>query len=123
MFILRSMRRTLVPIGVAALLAGCAPTPERPPDQGDRFTYRIANSPYAAAICIARNARARDGQTAEERTVGSSSTEVIVRSRGGEALAVARVDNDGTFSNVAVLVTPAVRAARESFARQLLQGC
>lgn len=110
-------------MGLAALLAACAPTPERPPDQGDRFTYRIANSPYAAAICIGRNARARDGQTAEERTVGSSSTEVIVRSRSGEALAVARVDHDGTFSNVAVLVTPAVRAARETFARQLLQGC
>lgn len=108
---------------LALLAAGCAPSPERPPDRGDRFTYRIAKSPYAAAICIARNARARAGQTAEERTAGESSTEVIVRGRGGETLATARVDNDGTFSNAAVLVTPAVRSDRQGFARQLMEGC
>lgn len=105
------------------LFAGCAPTPERPPDRGDRFTFRTAHTPYAAAICIARNARGRAETTAEERTVGSSSTEVIVRARGGEALAVARVDNDGTFSKASVLVTPAVRSDRDGFARQLMHGC
>ncbi len=121
------MRTSLAPIAAAGLLAllfsGCAPTPERAPDQGDRFTFRTAHTPYSAAICIARNARGRAGTTAEERTVGDSSTEVIVRVRGGEALAVARVDNDGTFSNASVLVTAAVRSDREAFARQLMQGC
>jgi len=115
--------RSLFAFCLVLLAAGCAPTPERPADRGEQFTYRIANSPYAAAICIARNARARAGNTAEERTVGASSTEVIVRGRGGETLATARVDNDGTFSSAAVLVTPAVRADREGFARQLMQGC
>lgn len=108
---------------LALLFSGCAPTPERAPDQGDRFTFRTAHTPYSAAICIARNARGRAGTTAEERTVGESSTEVIVRVRGGEALAVARVDNDGTFSNASILVTAAVRSDREAFARQLMQGC
>ena len=121
------MRSSLVLLAEAALLgllaAGCAPTPERPVDQGDRFTFRTAHTPYAAAICIARNARGRAGTRAEERTVGDSSTEVVVRASGGEALAVARVDNDGTFSKASVLVTQAVRAEREGFARQLMQGC
>ena len=121
------MRTSLASIAAAGLLAllaaGCAPTPERSADQGDRFTFRTAHSPYAAAICIARNARGGAGNTAQERTVGDSSTEVIVRARDGEALAVARVDNDGTFSNASVLVTSAVRSDRDGFARQLMQGC
>ena len=112
-------------IGIAFVLAAaaCAPTPERPADQGDRFTFRTAHTPYTAAICIARNMRGRSGMSAEERAVGGSSTEVIVRARGGEILAVARVDDDGTFSKSSVLVTPAVRSDRAGFARQLMNGC
>lgn len=105
------------------LLAACAPAPERPPEEGSRFVFRTANSPYAAAICIARNARRTAGWTAEERTVGTSSTEVIVRSAEGEALAVARVDDNGTFSRTAVLVTPAAPSAREALARGLVADC
>lgn len=117
------MRIWLIPMALPVLLAACAPTPERPPEQGDRFAFRTAHSPYAAAICIARNARGRSGTAAEERTVGDSSTEVVVRAQGGATLAVARIDNDGTFSKASVHVTPAVRADRAGFARQLMQGC
>jgi hypothetical protein len=106
----------------ALLAAACAPAPERA-DPGDRFAMRTAHTPYAAAICIARNARGGAGRTAEERTVGESSTEVVVRAGNGETLAIARIDNEGTFSRASVLVTPAVRADREGFARRLMAGC
>lgn len=111
--------------GFALVLAAvaCAPTPERAPDQGERFAFRTAHTPYTAAICIARNMRGRSGMSAEERTVGGSSTEVIVRGRDGEILALARVDDDGTFAKSLVLVTPAVRSDRAGFARQLMKGC
>ncbi len=107
---------------LALLAAACAPAPERP-DPGDRFTMRTALTPYAAAICIARNARGGAGTTAEERTVGKSSTEVVVRAGRGETLAVARIDHEGTFSSATIQVTPAVRADREGFARALMSGC
>lgn len=119
----RPLSRKLSGIVLALAVAACAPTPERPPDQGDRFAFRTAHTPYSAAICIARNMRGRSGMSAEERTVGGSSTEVVVRAQGGEILAVARVDDDGTFSRASVLVTPAVRSDRAGFARQLMQGC
>jgi hypothetical protein len=116
--------RTWMLAGLAVVLAAaCAPTRERIPDEGERYSFRTAHTPYAAAICIARNARARAGSSAEERTVGASSTEVIVRAGSGQTLAVARVDNEGTFSRASILVTPQVRSDREGFARQLMQGC
>lgn len=107
---------------LALLAAACAPAPERA-DPGDRFAMRTALTPYAAAICIARNARQGAGAVAEERTVGESSTEVVVRAAQGETLAVARVDHEGTFSRASVLVTPAVRGDRERFAHRLMSGC
>ena len=119
-----SLARFCTGLALTLAVAGCAPTPERAPDQGDRFEFRTAHTPYTAAICIARNMRGRSGMSAEERTVGtSSSTEVIVRAQGGETLAVARVDDNGAIARASVLVTPAVRSDRAGFARQLMSGC
>lgn len=107
-------------------LAGCAYKPAAPPqviEEGERFTFRTARTPYAAAICIARNAKGRPGNiAAEERLLGESSMEVVVRSRG-ETLAVAQVHNDGVFSAVSIWVSKMVRADREGFARQLMTDC
>ena len=49
------------------MLAGCVEQPERPADPGEQFAFRVARTPYAAAICIGRNAKARPGAAAEER--------------------------------------------------------
>jgi hypothetical protein len=117
----RSAFRCLALLGLLA--AACAPAPQRPSGEEAPFAFRTARTPYAAAICIARNARADAELRAEERTVGRSSTEVLVRDRGGETLAVARVDNDGVFSRVALRVTAAARGDRAAFARRLMAGC
>ncbi len=101
-------------------LAGFPAPLERPEAQPPQFSYRLAATPYTAAICIARNARAR-GAGAEERTHGDSGMEVIVRSTAGP-LATARIQRDGSFSNVSMVVTTLV-ADREAFARALMASC
>lgn len=118
------VRLLLAPFLVAAL-SGCAPTPERPVDPGERFAFRSARTPYSAAICIARNAKERPGVAAEERLLGERSMEVVVRSgsASGGTLAVAQIVRDGVFSSVSILVTALVRAEREGFARALVAGC
>ena len=105
--------------------AGCVQPPERPVDREERFAFRTARTPYAAAICIGRNAKGRSGVTAEERLLGETSMEVVVRSgsRSGDTLAVAQVIRDGSFSNVSILVTKLVRADGDGFARALMAGC
>lgn len=108
---------------VLVLLGACAPVAERPPEESMPHVLQTVRSPYAAAICIARNARRTAGWTAEERTVGTSSTEVIVRSADGGMLARARVDDNGTFSKTSVHVSPAVRSDHEAFARGLVHDC
>ncbi len=117
-----AMLTSLLILGVA----GCAAPPPAPPEvveEGERFTFRTARTPYAAAICIARNANGRSGNiAAEERLLGESSMEVVVRS-GRETLAVAQVHNDGVFSAVSIWVSRLVRADREGFARQLMADC
>ena len=116
--------RLLAPFLVLAL-SGCAPTPERPVDPGERFAFRTARTPYSAAICIARNAKGRPGVAAEERLLGETSMEVVVRSggRSGATLAVAQIIREGVFSSVSILVTALIRAEREGFARALVAGC
>lgn len=110
-------------LAMLVLLGACAPVSERPPDEGMLRVFRTVSSPYAAAICIARNARRTAGWTAVERTVGTSSTEVIVRGENGDTLAVARVDDNGAFSKTSVRVLPAVRSDREALARRLVHEC
>lgn len=108
-------------------IAGCVGVPEKP-DEGTRFQYSIPQTPYTAAICIARNARNRlPNVAAEERLLGESSMEVVVRTLGnpGGALAVAQIHHEraGSTVSISILVTPLVRRDREAFARQLIAGC
>lgn len=106
-------------------LSGCVQPPERPADEGERFAFRSALTPYTAAICIGRNAKGRSGVAGEERTLGQSGMEVVVRSQSGSGgtLAVAQILRDGIFSNVTVLVTKLIGADRGGFARALMAGC
>ncbi len=106
-------------------IAGCAQAPQERVE-GEQFTFKTARTPYTAAICIARNAKSRSGDiAAEERLLGESSMEVIVRSLGwtGGTLAVAQVHRDGVLSTVSIWVTNLIRADREGFARQLMTDC
>ena len=105
-----------------ALVTGCAPAPERPLDPGDRFAFQVARTPYSAAMCISKNARARPGAAAEERTLGESGMEVVVRG-SGVTLAVAQIQRAGTLSDVSVVVGGAVSGDRSAFARSLVSGC
>jgi hypothetical protein len=106
----------------ALLVAGCAPAPERPLDSGDQYAFRLARTPYSAAMCISKNARARGGVAAEERTSGESGMEVVVRG-SGTTLAVAKIVRAGTFSTADVLVGKSVSGDRAEFARSLVSGC
>ena len=121
-----SKRRARVLRSIALLsivtLAGCVEQPERPADPGEQYAFRMARTPYAAAICIGRNAKARPGAAAEERTLGESGMEVIVRASGA-VLAVAKILRDGTFSSVNILVTRLAGSDRSGFARALVAGC
>lgn len=121
------MRR--IAVVMTALLAlgitGCA-QPPKPPAKADRFDFKTPRTPYAAAICIARNARLRfPNVAADERLLGEASMEVVVRSSGNPqgTLAVTEIHNDGVLSRVTVLVMPAVRADHQDFARQLIGDC
>ena len=104
------------------MLAGCVEQPQRPADPGEQFAFRVARTPYAGAICIGRNAKARAGAAAEERTLGESGMEVIVRSSGA-VLADAKIRRDGTFSSVNIVVTRQAGSDRGGFARGLVAGC
>jgi hypothetical protein len=108
-------------LATALALAGCPAPLERPEEQPPQYSYRVASTPYAAAICIGRNAKAR-GQSAEERTYGESGMEVIVRG-SGTPLATARIVRDGTFSSVSMTVTPQAPGDRGAFSRALMAGC
>ena len=116
------------PIGALLVLglAGCAQTPEQAIEQGDRFNFTSAHTPYSAAICIGRNASARGGGvSAEERLLGESDMEVVVRDAPGtrgDTLAVAQIQRGNPMSTISVTVSRSVRD-REAFARQLMSGC
>jgi hypothetical protein len=104
------------------MLAGCVEQPERRVDPGEQFGFKVARTPYAAAICIGRNAKTRPGAVAEERTLGESGMEVIVRSSDA-VLADAKILRDGTFSSVNIVVTRQAGSDRSGFARALVAGC
>ena len=113
---------TLVMLG----LAGCAQTPEQAIDEGHRFNFTSALTPYSAAICIGRNVKTRGGAHAQERLLGEADMEVVVRDSpgtGGDTLAVVQIRRGNPISSVTVSVSPSVRGDRQSFARQLMAGC
>ena len=127
------MKRIAAMLAWALLLSlpACVEVPpERPekPDEGTRFDFNIPRTPYTAAICIARNARNRlPNVAAEERLLGESSMEVVVRMLDNPegTLAVAQIHHDraGSTVSISILVTPLVPRDREAFARQLVAGC
>lgn len=102
-------------------LAGCA-AQEQIPDAGDQYAFRVARTPYSAARCIGENAKTRAGAKGEERTLGESGMEVVVRGSGG-VLAIAKILRDGIFSSVNVLVTKLIGGDRAAYARSLVSGC
>ena len=118
------MNRIAAPLVALALLglAGCAQTPEQAIDQGDQYNFTSALSPYSAAICIARNVKARGSAAAEERLLGEADMEVVVRD-GGNTLAVAQIRRGYPLSSVTVSVTTSVRGDRKGYAQQLMAGC
>lgn len=110
---------------MAFLFAGCTQPPTQPIDDA-RFDFRIASTPYSAAICIARNARRHSADIiAEERLLDAGAMEVLVRSAAHPAgtLAVARIRNDGVFSAVSIVVKALAGSDREAFARRMLGDC
>jgi len=103
------------------LVSGCGEAPVQKPAQ--RFIYETGQTPYSAAICIARNARrSSESVQAEERLLGDSSTEVVVRSQG-ETLAVAEVVREGIKSRVSIRVIQSPENNPRSFARLLMTNC
>jgi len=122
------MIRFATPLAVLALLAlaGCAQTPQEAIDQGDRFNFTSALTPYSAAICINRNANARGDVSGQERMLGEVDMEVVVRDSPGtrgNTLAVAQIRRGNPISSVTVSVITSVRGDRQAFARQLMAGC
>ena len=121
------MRKLLLFSGIAILsVAGCATSPEGVVKEGAKFDFTTARTPYAASICIARNARAMGGGiVGEERTLGESSTEVAVRPASGsrDTLATAQIHRDGVMSKVSIFVSPSVRTDAKGFANNLMTGC
>lgn len=122
------MIRFATPLAVIALLAlaGCAQTPQEAIDQGDRFNFTSALTPYSAAICINRNANARGDVSGQERMLGEVDMEVVVRDSPGtrgNTLAVAQIRRGNPISSVTVSVITSVRGDRQAFARQLMAGC
>lgn len=121
------MRTHLPWCGIVLLaLAACATTPEGVVKEGAPFDFTSAHTPYSAAICIARNARAMGGGiTGEERLLGDSSTEVVVRPASGsrDTLATVQIHRDGVLSKVAVWVGRSLRSDSRGFAHKLVAGC
>lgn len=112
-----------VACALALALAGCATQEQQVvADAGDQYAFQVARTPYSAARCISQNAKARPGASGEERTLGESGMEVIVRGSGG-TLAVAKILRDGTFSSISVLVTKLISGDRNAYARSLISGC
>lgn len=126
-FSISRMNRTtsIIAAAVVILLAGCA-QPPREPEEDARFDFKIARTPYSAAICIARNVRQNSADVvAEERLLDAGAMEVIVRSVKNPTgtLAVARIRHDGVLSAVSIVVKTLAGPDREAFARRLLGDC
>jgi hypothetical protein len=102
--------------------AGCVLAPPAPPAKP--FIYESGRTPYSVAICIARNAKRLPGVTAEERLLGESGWEVVVRETGaGDALAVAEAANRGRGSAVSLRVIQAPDRNPRAFAERLMADC
>lgn len=105
-------------------IAGCGQVPQQREEGEGLINFQSARTPYAAAICIARNAKRPPlNMAAEERISGKTSWEVVVRSLNGGEVAVAKVDPDGVGSRVSIQVTRSIGASRASFAQQLMADC
>ncbi len=121
----KTMEKRLLLLGVALwVLAGCATSPDNMLKEGAPFGFNSANTPYAAAICIARNAKAM-GAAGQERLLGDASTEVVVRPSSGsrDTLAMAQIHRDGVLSKVSVFVGRAAGSDAKGFASKLMTGC
>lgn len=107
---------------LALATAGCVQAPHvaREP-----FMFESGRTPYSAAICISRNAKSLPDVTAEERLLGESAWEVVVRESTGAAstLAVAEAHNRATGSLVSLRVMRSQRGEEAAFARRLLADC
>ena len=103
--------------------AGCGQLPPSAPAKP--FTFESGRTPYAAAICIARNAKNAPNVTAEERLLAESAWEVLVRESTGsaETLAVAEVHNHERGSVVSLRVTSSQPGDPIAFARRLMADC
>lgn len=117
-------KQTLFRLMILSVIAGCATSPDGVLKDGAPFEYRSARTPYAAAICIARNANTM-GAAGQERLLGEASTEVVVRPSSGssDTWAMAQIHRDGLFSKVLVRVDRAVRGDIKAFANKLTEGC
>ena len=121
------MRKLLLLSGIALMaVAGCATSPEGVVKDGAQFEFTSANTPYSAAICIARNAKAMGGGVVgEERLLGDSSNEVVVRPASGsrDTLATVQIHRDRVMSKAIVSVSRSVRTDAKAFADRLMAGC
>jgi hypothetical protein len=121
------MKRSAALVSWLLLLGGtgCIQGPGGKMEAANAFSFESGRTPYAAAICIARNAKTLPNVTAEERLLGEASWEVVVRGSGWAAgtLATAETHNTGSGSLVSVRVTDRQRGDHEDFARQLLADC
>ncbi|HEX6003782.1 MAG TPA: hypothetical protein VFZ14_07285 [Burkholderiales bacterium] len=102
--------------------AGCVQAP--PATSTEPFTFESGRTPYSIAICIARNAKRLPGITAEERLLGVSGWEVVVReAAGSDALAVAEAANRGSGSALSLRVIQAPDRNPRAFAERLIADC
>jgi hypothetical protein len=69
------MKRSVAMFGWLLLLgsAGCVHAPAGKIEPAKPFGFESGRTPYAAAICIARNAKNLRNVTAEERLLGEAS--------------------------------------------------
>lgn len=116
--------RLLGVVGAISVIGGCATSPEGVLKDGAPYVFTSANTPYAASICIARNAKAM-GAAGQERLLGDASTEVVVRPSSGssDTLAMAQIHREGVLSKVSVFVSRSAGSDSKGFAARLMAGC
>lgn len=115
------MKRIIALIGLLAC-AGCVQPPAPPTPPAKPFLFESGRTPYSAAICIARNAAKLANIAAEERILGESAWEVVVRA-GTVTVAVAEAHNRGAGSLVTLRVARAYRGDPAALAQRLLSDC
>lgn len=108
----------------AALLAGCASTPDDVRQAGTRFELRSQRAPADALGCIARNAERRSGEWAAHVRPGEAlgTHELIVRSPA--VLFVAEATPAGPGSSILLTVSnTAVIGFHKALADEMMAGC